>query len=179
VAVLIDPPAGKLKQLIVSTLLAVTVVGIPTLMLLSLLEHRRKELKRVVQVVIGALLVVLVAVAAYLVAVAADRSTTSYPYHVYGTCAAGACGLNERKEPSAKAEPLGQLRDGDRVQITCQANGERVRAPNGLESKIWDRLENGAYVSDIAVDTPPVGSEIPACEQPTPIGGELTRGAGP
>lgn len=43
-------------------------------------------------------------------------------------------------------------------------SGSHLVAPDGARSKVWDKLSNGAYVNDIAIDTPPIGSEIPACE---------------
>ena len=164
--VLFDPPPHKAEQLAVVVLLTITVIGMPALMLLSLSEYRPREFKAFAQVLLVSLLVLLVGVGIYLISVAIQKSPKTYTYHVYGTCAAGACGLNERAAPSADSEPLGQLRDGDEVEIVCQKEGRPVTAPNGRRSKTWDKLDNGAFVSDVAVDTPPAGNEIPACDDP-------------
>lgn len=165
-SVLLDPPPHKSEQIAVSILLATTVIGIPLLMLGSLVEYRPREFKRIGQAVLAILLVALVGVGLYLIAVAIEKNPKTYTYHVFGTCAAQHCGLNERDKPSVHAEPLGQLRDGDEVEIVCQLRGGLVRMPNDIRSRIWDKLDNGAYVSDIAVDTPPGGAPIPACEEP-------------
>jgi hypothetical protein len=162
-SVLGDPPAQKSEQLAVSFLLAVTVVGIPLLVLGSLGDQGPKELKWLKWLPLAAVLVLLIGVPLYLLAPGSEKTST-YTYHVYGTCAVGRCGLNEHKNPWPKAEPLGQLRDGDEVEIVCQVSGRLGVAPNGASSRIWDKLSNGAYVNDVAVDTPPVGSGIPACE---------------
>lgn len=166
--VLLDPPAAKPEQIAVSVFLAITVTGIPILMLISLGEYRPREMRLVGSVVIGLVLLLVVGTLLYLVATALEKDPKTFTYHVYGTCAAGACGLNERKAASLESEPLGQLRDGDEVEVVCQKRGGAVEAPNGLRSKVWDKLSNGAFVSDVAVDTPSVGSQIPACEPPPP-----------
>jgi|GEM_PF-6982522 len=166
--VLLDPPPHKSEQIAVSVLLATTIIGIPLLMLGSLAEYRPQEFKRIGQLVLVVLLIALVGVGLYLIAVAIEKNPKTYTYHVFGTCAARHCGLNEREKPSTRAEPLGQLRDGDEVEIVCQQRGGLVRMPNGIRSRTWDKLDNGAYVSDIAVDTPPRGNLIPACEAPAP-----------
>lgn len=87
----------------------------------------------------------------------------SRSYQVYGTCAAGACGLNERLQPSSRSEPRGQLRDGARVGIVCQVVGERQTNRNGEHTDVWDKLDTGVFVTDLYVDTPQIGSGIPSC----------------
>lgn len=87
-------------------------------------------------------------------------------YHVYGTCAAGAghtCGLNERRRPTTHSEPRGQLRDGVGVAVVCQTVGEKQTNSNGVSTDIWDKLDTGAYVTDLYVDTPQIGTGIPVC----------------
>jgi MFS family permease len=81
-------------------------------------------------------------------------------YRVYGTCAAGACGLNERSAPTPHARKLGQLQDGASIGVICQTRGYRLRT-DGHASRIWDQLVNAAYVSDLFVSTPDVGSFSP------------------
>jgi hypothetical protein len=84
-------------------------------------------------------------------------------YRVYGTCAAGACGLNERSAPRASARELGKLADGTRVVITCQTSGP---PPPTAHSRVWDRIavahaHGPVYVSDAYVDTPGNGVTSP------------------
>jgi hypothetical protein len=91
-------------------------------------------------------------------------------FHVYGTCADGACGLKVRSAPrySGDRYPIGVKYDGDPVRIACQLTGESVGpSPNsGVSSAIWDRLVGGGWVSDLYVDTPGTGSYsegLPRC----------------
>jgi hypothetical protein len=87
-------------------------------------------------------------------------------YRVYGTCAAGAgrtCGLNARLHPTSHSEPRGQLRDGDSVTVVCQTVGEKQTNPNGVSTDVWDKLATGAYITDLYLDTPQIGTDIRAC----------------
>ena len=91
-----------------------------------------------------------------------------YVYHVYGTCADGGCGLHERSGPGYSNYPVvGTLYDGDEVDIVCQTAGELVTPNSGTPSDVWDKLTNGAYVTDVYVDTPGTGGNfsppIPQC----------------
>jgi surface antigen len=91
-----------------------------------------------------------------------------YVHHVYGTCADGACGVNERSGPGYSAYALvGSIGEGGEVDIVCQARGELVTPNHGTASTVWDKLTNGAYVTDVYVDTPGVGGNfsppIPQC----------------
>jgi Protein of unknown function (DUF2599) len=92
----------------------------------------------------------------------------AYVHHVRGTCADGACGLNERSGPGYSAYPVvGKLYDGNEVDIVCQTRGQSVAPNHGVASNVWDRLTGGAYVTDVYVDTAGVGgsfsSPIPQC----------------
>lgn len=91
-----------------------------------------------------------------------------YVYHVYGTCADGACGLNERSGPGYSSYAIvGHLSDGNEVDLVCQISGQLVTPNHGTASTVWDKLTNGAYVTDVYVDTPGVGGSfsppIPSC----------------
>jgi LasA protease len=93
---------------------------------------------------------------------------TIYVHHVYGTCADGACGLKERAGPGYSAyAQTGSLTEGAEVDIVCQTHGELVTPNHGTASTVWDKLANGAYVTDVYVDTPGVGGAfsppIPQC----------------
>lgn len=88
-------------------------------------------------------------------------------YHVYHT---GGVGLKVRTMPSTSSGSRTVLSEGSAVTISCQTVGENIQ-----NSKIWDRLADGGYVSDWYVDTPNVGTFTPGigqCEQapvPAPI----------
>ncbi len=93
---------------------------------------------------------------------------TYYVHHVYGTCADGGCGLNERSGPGyGSYSSAGMLYDGEEVDIVCQTAGEVLTPNHGTASDVWDKLSNGDYVSDVYVDTPGVGGgfspPIPNC----------------
>jgi hypothetical protein len=79
-------------------------------------------------------------------------------YHVSGTCANGACTVNECAHRAAcGTSNEGRLREGAGLDIVCQAKGEIAEAPNGRRSPIWDRLSNSLYVSDLFVSGTKVG----------------------
>jgi len=85
---------------------------------------------------------------------------TPQPFRVYGTCAAGSCGLNERQQPTPTARKLGRLEDGETVGVICQTDGAPLKA-NGRTSDIWDQLSNASYVSDLFVSTAKVDQFSP------------------
>jgi surface antigen len=69
--------------------------------------------------------------------------------------------LNERSSPSTSATVVGSLPYHSTIYISCQTSGSLVGA-----SYIWDRLTNGAYVSDYWTNTPGQNtwtSTIPQC----------------
>ncbi len=70
-----------------------------------------------------------------------DTVAISSPYRVIGTCVNGSCTVNEW-----------ELREGTPLDIACQTKGEPAKAPNGRESRIWDRLGSGWYISDLFVE---------------------------
>ena len=93
---------------------------------------------------------------------------TVYVHHVYGTCADGACGVNERSGPGYSSYAIvGNIGEGGEVDIVCQTSGQLVTPNHGTASTVWDKLANGAYVTDVYVDTPGVGGNfsppIPHC----------------
>ena len=57
--------------------------------------------------------------------------------------------LNERSAPSTSATVVGSLPYHSTIYISCQTSGSLVGA-----SYIWDRLTNGAYISDYWTNTP-------------------------
>ncbi len=96
-------------------------------------------------------------------------SPVFYVYHVMGTCADGACGLNIRSGPGYSGYAVtGVLVEGAEVDIICQALGQMVgpSPTTGNSSAVWDQLTNGGWVSDLYISTPNVGtwsSPIPEC----------------
>lgn len=165
--VLLKSPSSpeQWQQIAVGSCLSVSVVGIPLLALLPLLLQL-PELAVVKRLLVFVVVGLLAAGSLYLLYTAIHRKAATYSYHVFGTCLAGSCGLNERSRPTIHSRRLGQLRDGDVVKIVCQVEGGKVTTPEGVTSKIWDQLSNGHYMSDVSIDTPPVGSQIPACSSP-------------
>jgi len=73
---------------------------------------------------------------------------TSYTHHVYGTCAAGACGLRFRTGPGTGNGITRTLGDGTAVDIVCQTTGDHVAG-----TSVWDRTTAGDYASDWYIDT--------------------------
>jgi uncharacterized protein YraI len=80
----------------------------------------------------------------------------TYPYQV---TAAG--GLTERSGPGSGYTAVGTSPNGALAWVTCQRAGSTVGA-----TKVWDRLDNGHYVSDHYVATPSSTSyskPVPRC----------------
>ncbi|HEX5374851.1 MAG TPA: hypothetical protein VFW48_01710 [Solirubrobacterales bacterium] len=160
--VLLEPPPSDFQRMAVGICLAVSVLGVPALVVLAMWEERLRRLRRSLVAVFAGIAAILAVVGIYLASVALTDPPPN-TYHVYGTCASGRCGLNERSTPSTKARRLRQLHDGDEITIVCQTIGAEVPAPRGGSSIVWNRLRSGGYVTDLYVDTPPLGSDIPLC----------------
>jgi surface antigen len=62
--------------------------------------------------------------------------------------------LRERSGPGTGYQTLGILPSGSRIMIVCQVRSSSVVLGTG----IWDRLSNGAYVSDYYTTTPAFNS---------------------
>lgn len=108
----------------------------------------------------------------------ADQANTPAPhvYKVIGTCAAGACGLNEHLGPTSHSKELGQLPAGRRVDVLCQETGVTLTIHEegsvATHDNIWDEVidppapEGVAFVSDYFVSTPGDGHfspDLPGC----------------
>jgi surface antigen len=92
-------------------------------------------------------------------------TTTSPPPPVaaHGTVeGTGGIGLNERTGPGPSYAKVGNLPDGTVVNIVCQATGPSQTGPWGADA-LWDKLDNGTYVSDAWVYTGSNGRVAPAC----------------
>ncbi|MFJ4807750.1 glycoside hydrolase domain-containing protein [Streptomyces longwoodensis] len=68
----------------------------------------------------------------------------TYPYQI-----ASATGVTERSGPGTSYTALGTAPNGALAWVTCQKSGTAVGG-----TKVWDRLDNGHYVSDHYVSTP-------------------------
>jgi hypothetical protein len=104
------------------------------------------------------------------VAIANSRTSggqTYFPYYVIGTCQEGECGLPVWAGPGYSGYPLvGSRKDGDEVDVVCQAYGQTLTTKYGGASSVWDKLTSGGWVSDYFVDTPERGAlsaPIPTC----------------
>ena len=80
-------------------------------------------------------------------------STTGYssplPRCTYPYQTTAASGLTQRTGPGGGYASAGSLSNGSLAWVTCQKAGTTVGT-----TKVWDRLENGRYVSDRYVATP-------------------------
>jgi hypothetical protein len=88
-------------------------------------------------------------------------------YHVAAACSDGACTVNECETPFRCGDRrVGVLHEGQHFEIECQLRGGQVGALNHQHSKIWDRLENELFVTDLYVNTKGHGhfsSGLPRC----------------
>ena len=101
--------------------------------------------------------------------VANSRSTGGpvyFPYYVVGTCEEGECGLRTRSGPGPAYQAGGERKEGDELDIVCQASGELFTSNFGGSSSIWDKLTDGTWAPDYFANTPVPGSPsppIPGC----------------
>ncbi|WP_079177954.1 glycoside hydrolase domain-containing protein [Streptomyces mangrovisoli] len=65
-------------------------------------------------------------------------------------------GLTERTGPGSGYAAAGSLPQGALAWVTCQRSGAKVRA-----NTVWDRLDDGRYVTDQYVATPAAGAYSP------------------
>jgi len=78
----------------------------------------------------------------------------------------GTCVLYERRTPSTVMPPVGERKEGERLEIVCQIRGQPYRDRYGASTDVWDRLDNGRYVVDHYTTTPAKGTfsdGIPRC----------------
>ena len=76
--------------------------------------------------------------------------------------------LNRRAQPDPTLPTLGQVRGGQSVTVVCQLQGPTIDDPSGARTNVWDRLDDGSYVTDLWIDTdkavaPGFDSNIPLC----------------
>ncbi|QXT61734.1 glycoside hydrolase domain-containing protein [Tessaracoccus palaemonis] len=74
----------------------------------------------------------------------APVATVLYSYKVTAPVS-----LNARTGPSTSYETVKKLPAGASLKVVCQTNGATVKT-----TKVWDRLSDGTYVSDLYVSTP-------------------------
>ncbi|WP_324790308.1 glycoside hydrolase domain-containing protein [Streptomyces sp. H51] len=104
----------------------------------------------------------------------APVATVALPYQVTGTAP-----LNARTGPATSYPIAATYAPGSALKVVCQAPGGKVGT-----TSVWDRLANGAYVSDRYVSTPSgtgYSAPLPRCAYPyqvtAPAG--LTERSGP
>lgn len=98
------------------------------------------------------------------------RSMTAVPDEtgwgaiIVGTCdEGGSCGVQQRTGPFNAAPKMypNVLQDGSSVTVTCQALGDTRSSGGHGASRVWFRLENGAYINSVYTSLPAAG--IPSC----------------
>ncbi|WP_433659332.1 peptidoglycan DD-metalloendopeptidase family protein [Nocardia sp. CA-128927] len=72
--------------------------------------------------------------------------------------------VNLRSGPGTRNSVVGAVRNGDVITITCTARGERLSGKWGA-TDLWNKLDNGKWISDGFVDTGSNGPVAPACQQ--------------
>ena len=95
-------------------------------------------------------------------------------YRVTGT---GGVGLNARSDHSTSSPVRYRLAEGQAIDIACQDEGDVV---NG--SRIWDRLQDGAWVSDYFTSTPVYNGfspGLPRCSAPPTTSPQPSSGRPP
>lgn len=101
------------------------------------------------------------------------QPTENHPaYSISGTCTNGSCFVNEREAPTENSAKISELKEGQGVDIICQERGQKIAAPDGTPSSMWDEIKapagpgHVAYISDLFVDTPAINqfsANIPHC----------------
>jgi uncharacterized protein YraI len=89
----------------------------------------------------------------------APVATVAYPYTVTSTTA-----LNARRAPSTASSVVTSYPAGATVRAVCQTAGSTVGT-----TRVWDRLDDGTYVSDFYVSTPSnttYSAPLPRCRYP-------------
>lgn len=170
--VLADPPVRDWQHRIITVALLVGLVAVPTMTYAQVLERLPRTARRPALIGgAGALTMALVAIV-LLLRTAGDfrlgdwHIPKLFATRVYGTCAAGGCGLHMHTRPNQDAPTVGELlADGTRVYVVCQRRGRRISTPDGKVSHVWDRLANGGWVSDLYLETPAAGDFSPEIER--------------
>ncbi|MFD6162509.1 peptidoglycan DD-metalloendopeptidase family protein [Nocardia sp. NPDC060256] len=72
--------------------------------------------------------------------------------------------VNLRSGPGTRNSVVGTVRNGDVVTITCTARGERLNGKWGA-TDLWNKLDNGKWVSDGFLETGSNGPVAPDCQQ--------------
>ena len=91
-------------------------------------------------------------------------------YAVSGTGSVGH--VNERDTPDRNDPPVGTADEGAALTIICQTTGEDISGDT-----VWDRLDNGNYISDLYTTTPggqSFAGTLPQCGRPTPLTARIT-----
>ncbi|MFB8278515.1 peptidoglycan DD-metalloendopeptidase family protein [Nocardia colli] len=89
--------------------------------------------------------------------------------------------VNLRSGPGTRNSVVGTVRDGDVLTITCTARGDRLSGKWG-GTDLWNKLDNGKWISDGFLETGSNGPVAPACqsnETPKPAPHKGTDGDEP
>ncbi|MEV6928631.1 peptidoglycan DD-metalloendopeptidase family protein [Dactylosporangium sp. NPDC051485] len=89
-----------------------------------------------------------------------------------GAVASGAVALKTRGGPSRSAIQYASLPNGTPLSIVCQAHGEVITGTMRT-TDLWDRLADGAYVSDAYVNR---AGTPPPCAAPAPAAPDTATG---
>jgi hypothetical protein len=88
-------------------------------------------------------------------------------FPVIRTCEVGSsCRVQLKAEPTTRSPTVGAASEHERLTVVCQAEGEEVSVEGGQAgSVIWNRLEDGKWISDVFVDTGTHGflATLPRC----------------
>jgi surface antigen len=91
----------------------------------------------------------------------------------------GAGELNVRSEPSANSKKIGSVANRSLVVIVCHTRGsEFVGGPYHLTTNIWNRLDNGGFVTDAMLNTGSNDPVVPRCDGATPAPAGPARATG-
>lgn len=90
-------------------------------------------------------------------------------YQVVAACSDGACTVNECETPFRCGDRrVGVLHEGQHFEIECQLRGGPVGALNHQHSRIWDRLANEVFVTDLYASTKGHGHFSPGLSRCAP-----------
>jgi hypothetical protein len=77
-----------------------------------------------------------------------------YLHRVVVICAHDSCPVRARAGPGNTFQVSGELHDDDEVHVVCQVKGrDSVGDSSTFYTSVWDRLDDGRWVSDYYLDT--------------------------
>ncbi|MGH9281287.1 MAG: toll/interleukin-1 receptor domain-containing protein [Acidimicrobiales bacterium] len=82
--------------------------------------------------------------------------TSPQRFKITGTCELNPskCGVAVMAEPDVGSKRVGEVRENQSVLVVCQAQGQLIEnTTKTRESKVWDQVEGGGFISDMYVLT--------------------------